>query len=111
MLTQKQITVMLEGMEAEIAESVKAQVKAEITTNIKYELGASVRKVVQTYLETEIADEVRAALVETKPAILAAIATMAQGAGESLAEALLEDATERIKKDYYRREIVKALFG
>ena len=111
-ITKEQLVAMLEDHEEELKASVLKEIEKSILRDVEYTLRQEIGAVVKKFMTEEIAGEVRAALVESKPAVLAAVAEAANTIGELTAQALVEQARENLKSgSYHRQAILKALLG
>ena len=110
MITAEDLQALLAEHETAIKHSVIEEVKQQIKTDLAWSLRHEVQKVVEKFITEDIAPEIRSALVENKPVVLAAVVEAANTMGALLTEGLVAEVKERMEKSYQRSAIVKALF-
>jgi hypothetical protein len=110
-ITPEEIMAVLENHREELVAHMVEETKTEITRKINWTLAEEVNKIVKDFITTEIAPEIKAQLVENKPAILKAIAVMTEQFSMDLTEALLAQARENLNQSWKRNEIMKAMFN
>jgi hypothetical protein len=111
MIDKEQLVQMLETHEQELKGAILEQLKKSIEHDIAWSLQQEISAIVKKWMAEDIAPEVRAALVETKPAVLAAVAEAAEAVGHGLAEAMVAQCKENLERSSYKRAgLIKALF-
>ena len=110
MITAEDLQALMAEHEQAIKHTVIEEVKEQIKRDITWELNQQIGAIVKKFLNEDIAPEIRATLVESKPAILEAVAKSAVVIGQLLTDGLVEDAQKKMKDSYGRRAVVKALF-
>ena len=110
MITAEDLQKLLAEHEDEIRHSVIDEVKTQIKSDLAWSLCQEISAIVKKFLAEDIAPEIRAALVENKPVILAAVVEAANTMGALLTEGMVAEVKERMEKSYQRSSIIKALF-
>jgi hypothetical protein len=110
MITAEDLGKLLAEHEQDIKDSVIDEVKAQIKCDLEWSLRQEISAIVKTFLTEDIAPEIRSALAENKPVILAAVVEAANTMGALLTEGLVSEVKERMETSYRRQNIVKALF-
>lgn len=110
MITAEDLEKLLAEHEQAIKHTVIDEVTAQIKKDITWELNTQISAIVKKFLNEDIAPEIRATLVESKPVILEAVANAAVVIGQLLTNGLVEDAQKKMKDSYGRRGVIKALF-
>ena len=111
MITKESLTALLEEHEQELKASILKQLEVQIIQDVQWTLKGEIASIVKEWIAGEIGPEIRAALVESKPAVLAAVALSATRIGEAMADALVADVTKNLSESYKRSAILKALIG
>ena len=110
MITAEDLQKLLAEHEDAIKHSVVDEVKAQIKSDLEWSLRQEISAIVKKFLTEDIAPEIRAALVENKPVILAAVVEAANTMGALLTEGLVAEVKGRMETSYQRSSIIKALF-
>jgi hypothetical protein len=110
-ITQEEILAVMENHRDELVAHMVEETKKSITNQINWSLQTEINNIVQKFIKEEIAPEIQAQLVESKPAILKAVAVMADELSTDLAKALLETARENLNQSYKRSQILKELIS
>lgn len=109
MITKEALLEVFEAHEAELKASVLTEIQGSIKRDIQWQLQQEIGVIVKKFMAEDIAPEIRAALVESKPAILTAVAESAAAIGEAVALALVEDVKKNLSERYKRSKILQAM--
>ena len=110
-LTEEQVLEMLKSAEVELRQEVVEHAKRDIASSFSFVLNQEIRKVVEKYVQEEIAPDLAAMLVASKEGILKSATVAAGEIGQKLAQALIEEAAKNLAVSYKRSEMLKALFS
>ena len=111
MLTEEQLTKVLLGSSEEIREAILREVKEQLPRTVGFALQRTVQTEVEKFIKESLTAELRAALVEDKPQILAGAVNAAQEIGNMVCEALVAGVKKNLSHDYEVRGLLKALVG
>jgi hypothetical protein len=110
MFTAEDLSKILADHEDEIKKHVLGEIKEQMRIDLMYSLRAQIDVAVKKFLAEDLAAEIRAQLVESKPAILAAVGEASVTIGQFLTDGLVAEAQKNLGESYKRRNVLKALF-
>jgi hypothetical protein len=110
-ITAEEIMEQMEKHREELVAHMVEEVKKSISYKVEWTVKEEVAKLVTEFVKTEVADEIRSQLTESKPAIMKAVSVFAETLSAELVEGMLAQARENLKNSYRRSEMLKQLFS
>lgn len=111
MLTEEQAKQILDDAMPQIKKSLIDNLAQESVYQVSQSLRETSVKAIQKFIDEEISPEITAHLLDNKPAILKGALAAIDGALTNLTTELIKDAQKRMGESYYRRDVIKAIFG
>lgn len=110
-MTEDDLKEFLDANKKQIQEAVKEKMITRLLEQNRWEIGATIAKVCEEFVQTEIVPEVRKYLADNKGPLLAAAIKGASEIGDALAKAIVERSAKKLKGDSYEfRQVMEALF-
>jgi len=111
MITQEQVSKMMEEAMPSIIEGFKKELTQHASWQIKEDATALMRKEVTDWVKANIIPEIHKTLVENKEGLIKMAPIMAQEMSNQLGEAFKESIKESLKNSWGRKKIFEAMLG
>lgn len=107
---KKEIEEILKNYKEEIRKDVKEKIKEKIVDNLSWSLDDEIKEAIKEVVETELTEEVKKVVIESKQAILDGIKPAFANIGAEIAKRMEEKAIENLKSAWKSEDIYKKLF-
>lgn len=109
-ITNEEVQAALDAARPEIIKRLVKEFSDEVQRTVKWEMDKQVAKFVEDFFKTEIIPDMRVALVEEKPILLAAAIEGANQIGAALTQALVDEFKKKVSQSWERGKILEAMF-
>jgi glutathionyl-hydroquinone reductase len=108
--TEELIRGILDGSKETIKSNIVDGLKKQIIENLSWSMREHISKVTNEFVETELKDEIKNILIESKPAIMESLKDSFIKIGASVAQAMYENAAKNLNTNSYStKEILKKI--
>jgi putative aminopeptidase FrvX len=108
--TEDLIREILEESKASISAQLKESIKQQVINQLSWSLREEIGKIASAFVTTELSEEIKAAVLETKPQLIAALKEAFIKIGANVAIAMYETASKNLAADNYRtKELLKKI--
>jgi hypothetical protein len=111
MFTPEQINELLEQAKPSVIESLKNDLRAQISWDTKNTAGELVRKHVTEWVQEQILPEVTKQLIESKESLVSLGVCIAPALMEALTKAFTDAVSESLKSSWQRKKVFDALLN
>lgn len=107
---QKEIEEILKNNREEIHKEVKEKIKEKIVDRLSWSLNDEIDLSIKEVVETELSDEIRNVVIESKKTILDGLKPAFAQIGAEIAKGLEKKAIENLSNSWKSEDIFKKLF-
>ena len=109
-MTADELKVFLDENSNAIKKAAQDAIIQRVQDNLRWNMPETFSEIVNQFLKDEIAPAVKAALMDEKGAIIAAMTEAASGIGDALAKAMVKQSAETLQ-GYKGADVFKAVLG
>lgn len=107
---KEEVEKIMQESQEEIRQSVKEKIKEKIVDNLSWDLDDEIKSQIKDVVETELSEEVRKIVIESKQEILNGLKPAFANIGAIIAKEFEKKATENLQKSWKTDAIFKGLF-